>query len=91
MNRANQPRPIHGPAEVIDFDAARLNALAPQLRRQLMSEAALLAQAFAPDGRAEELEVMAQTLSKGGRDAEMDRNHARGLAAALRRLARDPD
>ena len=30
---------------------------------------------------------MAQALSSGERDEEMDRNHARRLAAALRHLA----
>lgn len=77
-------------AEVLDFDGALLDALPPEVRSQLMSEAALLAQAFAPAGRSEELEIMARTLSAGEHDAEMDRKHARGLAAALRRLAGEP-
>jgi hypothetical protein len=31
---------------------------------------------------------MARALSAGAKDREMDRRHARGLAAALNRLAR---
>jgi len=90
VDRAKQPKSEAPAAEVIDFDEALLDAFAPEVRSRLISEAALLAQAFAPEGRAEELEAMAQTLSSGARDAEMDRRHARGLAAALRRLAHDP-
>jgi hypothetical protein len=48
----------------------------------------LLAQAFAPEGCADQLIAMAKALSSGARDSEMDRQHARRLAAALRRLAR---
>ncbi len=33
---------------------------------------------------------MAETLSSGDRDDEMDRAHARKLAAALKRLATEP-
>ena len=33
---------------------------------------------------------MAETLSTGFRDAEMERTHARKLSAALKRLAKDP-
>ena len=90
MNRAGQPRQTPPAGEVIDFDAALLHAFSPEMRSRLMSEAALLAQAFAPEGRAEELELMARTLSAGEHDGQMDRKHARGLAAALHRLARDP-
>ncbi len=37
-----------------------------------------------------ELQEMADTLSCGFRDAEMERAHARKLSAALKRLAKDP-
>ena len=49
----------------------------------------MLAGVFAPDGGARGLMRMADQLSAGTRDAEMDRAHARRLAAALKRLARD--
>ena len=51
----------------------------------------MLAEAFAPEGRAEELRVMAETLASGARDEEMDRERARLLACALRRLARNAE
>jgi len=74
--------------EVFDFDEALLNACAPWLRADLLTEAELVAEVFAPSGRREDLEGMAAQLSAGQRDAEMDRCHARKLAAALRHLAR---
>ena len=74
-------------AEVISFDDAVLNACAPALRADLLAEAAILAQAFAPDGDPARLIAMAHALSRGERDVEMDRRHARQLAAALRHLA----
>jgi hypothetical protein len=74
--------------DVIDFEAALLDACSPDLREELMAEAALLADAFSPNGRAEELDAMAATLCAGARDEEMDRDRARRLAAALRTLAR---
>lgn len=52
-------------------------------------EARLLAGVFAPGGEADALTRMAAQLSAGERDGEMDRAHARLLAAALKRLARD--
>lgn len=76
--------------EVVDFDAAMLDACAPGMRADLLMEARLLADAFAPAGEAAALERMAAQLSAGERDAEMDRAHARRLAAALKRLAREP-
>lgn len=76
-------------AEIIDFDDALLNACAPEIRADLMLEARLLAGVFAPDGTAEALGRMAGQLSAGERDAEMDRAHARRIAAALKRLARE--
>lgn len=74
--------------EVLDFQEALLDACAPDLRADLLSEAALLAQAFAPQGDAAALTALAQALSSGARDAEMGQVHARRLAAALRHLAK---
>jgi hypothetical protein len=78
-------------AEIVDFDEALLDACPEDVRSDLMSEASLLAQAFAPEGRREQLEEMALALTAGSRDEEMGRAHARRLAAALRRLARGAD
>lgn len=74
---------------VLDFDDALLNACAPETRSDLLIEARLLAGVFAPRGQADALTRMAAQLSAGERDSEMDRAHARLLAAALKRLARD--
>ncbi len=75
-------------AEVVQFDDLVLDACGPELRDQLLVEAAMLAEAFAPEGRTEEILAMAETLASGDRDEEMDRERARRLACALRRLAR---
>ena len=75
-------------AQVVNFDEALLDACSADQRADLLAEAALLAQAFAPEGEAEHLLTMAEILSSGERDDEMGRNHARRLAAALRHLAR---
>ena len=88
MGQARHKPQAHGRAKVVDFDEALLAAAPSELREDLMAEAALLADAFAPEGRGEELRAMAATLSLGARDEEMDRSHARRLAAALRILAR---
>ena len=76
--------------EVIDFDAALLNACPEDERADLMVEARMVAQAFSETGAADELERMAHGLSVGGKDGEMGRAHARKLAAALKALAADP-
>jgi hypothetical protein len=78
------------PCEIIDFDTALLDSCPADEREDLLTEARIVAHAFAEKGAAEELEAMAQTLSAGDRDDEMDRAHARKLAAALKRLASDP-
>jgi hypothetical protein len=77
-------------AEIIDFDEALLNRCTPELRSELLTEASMLAQAFAPEGGPEELREMARVLSSGVRDGEMGRARARLLAAALKHLAEDP-
>ena len=75
-------------AKVVNFEDALLGACPPEARAQVLAEAALLADAFAPDGRSEQLTAMAQALTTDGPDPHLDREHARRLAAALRRLAR---
>ncbi len=89
MDRAPRPDAPKTTGEVIDFDQALLEACPAELRDDLISEASLLAQAFAPEGRAGQLSAMAEQLSSGVRDADIGRTHARRLAAALRHLARD--
>jgi hypothetical protein len=74
---------------VFDFDEALLEACPPGIRSDLLMEARLLAGVFAPSGHADALTQMAAQLSAGERDGEMNRAHARRLAAALKRLARD--
>ncbi|MBU1377150.1 MAG: hypothetical protein KKE02_13620 [Alphaproteobacteria bacterium] len=86
------PRPKEGRdggCEVIDFDVALLDACAPDVRSDLLIEARLLADVFAPGRDPVALTRMATQLSAGERDAELGRAHARRLAAALKRLARD--
>lgn len=90
MNRARKSEMSQKPCEVIDFDEALLDSCPAEEKAELMTEARILAQAFATEGAVEELEEMAETLSAGFRDAEMERAHARKLSAALKRLARDP-
>jgi len=87
MDNTSKDDCMVGSAEVFNFDDAMLNACAPDLRADLLAEAAMLAQAFAPEGDPAHLTAMAHALSAGERDDEMDRNHARRLAAALRHLA----
>jgi hypothetical protein len=93
MAPMNSPKRQIAPAscaEIVDFDQALLDHCSPELRAELLAEAALLAQAFAPEGGPDELMEMARVLSAGDRDAEFGRARARKLAAALRRLAQDP-
>lgn len=89
MSHAQKSDPDKSTCEVIDFGEALIDACPAGEREELMTEAKILAQAFASDAGGEVLEEMAEALSTGGRDAEMDRVHARKLAAALRRLARE--
>lgn len=87
MDPARPTHPSPPTAEVLDFDAALLAASAQDVREDVMAEAMLLADAFAPEGRAEELRLMAAALISGERGDPSDRARARLLAAALRRLA----
>lgn len=74
-------------AELVDFDAALFATLPARLKAELLQEAQLLIGAFGgPD--AESLDALAGELSAGGRDLDMDRAHARRLAATLKHLAR---
>ena len=75
-------------AEVVQFDDALLDACGPELRAELITEAAMLAEAFAPEGRTEQLLAIAAALASGARDEEMDSMRARQLACALHCLAR---
>lgn len=87
MGDGSKNREASATAKVVNFDEAMLDACTPELRADLLAEAAMLAHAFAPEGEPEHLIAMAHALSAGERDSEMDRNHARRLAAALRHLA----
>ena len=89
MGRLHENETPSQVCEVVDFDAAMLDACAAEIRADLLREARLLAGVFAPDGGPAALIRMAEQLSAGSRDAEMERAHARRLAAALKRLARD--
>jgi hypothetical protein len=91
MDSAPQPDAPKTSGEIIDFDEALLEACPADLRAQLIIEASLLAQAFAPDRSADQLLALADQLSGGIRDAEMSRARARRLAAAMRHLARGAD
>jgi len=88
MNRARTYERPREACEIIDFDDVLLAACRPEARADLLTEADLLAGAFAPSGSPEALEQLAEMLSSGERDAEMGRAHARRLAAALRRRAK---
>lgn len=88
MHRAPRPAEPHVGGEVIDFEQALLDACPAAERRELMIEAGMLAEAFAPRGRRPQIEALARTLCSGARDLDFGRAHARRLAAALRRLAR---
>ena len=87
MKETSTDRASPATSEVVNFDEAMLDACSAQLRADLLAEAAMLAQAFAPEGDPAHLTAMAHALSSGARDGEMDRNHARRVAAALRHLA----
>lgn len=87
MGRTRENERLSQPCEIVDFDEALFDACAPGQRAELLREARLLAGVFAPGGVAAELREMAHQLSAGARDSEMQRAHARRLAAALKRLA----
>ena len=76
---------------IVDFDEALLAACPPEELDELLREAALLAQAFAPEGRAAQIKALADELTSGARELERGRRHAVRLAAALRRLAKEAE
>ena len=76
------------PCQIVDFDDALLDACPPQVKADLMMEAELLAGVFAPGRATQDLQRIATQLSSGERDGEMNRAHARRLAAALNRIAK---
>lgn len=88
MDRAHKIKPRPETAEIVDFDEILLDTMSAERRADLLAEAAMLARVFAPGGAGEELQAMARVLSSGAKDREMDRRHARGLAAALHRIAK---
>jgi hypothetical protein len=88
MDHPPRPEAPHARGQVVDFDEALLDACSADELAEIMTEAAMLAEAFAPEGRAEQIAAMARSLQSGVRDLEIGRAHARLLAAALRRLAR---
>lgn len=88
MKQAPIPHAPNDGGKVVDFDEALLDACPPERLDEVMAEAELLTQAFAPDGRAAQIEALARSLQSGVRDLEFGRAAARLLAAALRRLAR---
>jgi len=75
-------------ADVVDFDEALLDSCPVQELRELMTEADLVAHAFAPRGQAREIAQLADRLQSGVRELDYGRARARRLAAALKRLAR---
>lgn len=86
------PRRHTGPpqaCEIVDFDEALLDACSAAVRADVMMEAELLVGVFAPSREPDRLARIADQLSAGQRDAEMNRAHARRLAAALKRIARN--
>ena len=74
---------------VFDFDEVLLGACPAHVRADVMMEAELLVGVFAPGLEPDRLDRIAAQLSAGERDAEMPRAHARRLAAALKRIARN--
>ena len=90
MDQRQNTKAEDGGAEIVDFDEALLDACAPEVRADLLTEAEMLAEALAPEDRGTELRDLAHSLSTGGgAESEIPRPRARRLAAALRRLARD--
>jgi hypothetical protein len=91
MDQAKTPPERACRGEVVDFDEALLDACPRHRLVEVMTEAALLASAFAPEGRMAEIRSLASSLQAGVRDLEMGRAHARLVAAALRRMARQAE
>ena len=91
MNPSRREDGLRAAGEIVDFDEALLDACPAEELAELMREAGLLAQAFAPEGRAAQIRALASELQSGLRHLERGRRHAVHLAAALRRLARNAE
>lgn len=74
--------------KVVSLDEALLQVCSGEEREQLLGEAILLVDAFAPEGRSPELMAIAHTLTVSAPGDRADRRHARKLAATLREMAR---
>lgn len=89
QSRARSSRPS---AKVVDFDEALLATFPAELQAELRAEAEMLSCALTQAGCPAELEGMAHALCRNdgetAGDVTMDRRRARGLAAAIRLLAR---
>jgi hypothetical protein len=83
----NEDEPLTG-GEVVDFDEALLDHCPAEELRDLMTEANLIAEVFAPRQRPREIARLAETVQSGVKELDFGRARARRLAAALRRLAR---
>jgi hypothetical protein len=73
---------------VVDFGDALLDACPADQFAEVMTEAEMLASAFAPRGRGRQIDELAESLRMGAARLEAGRAHVCRLAAALRRLAR---
>lgn len=73
--------------KVINLDEALLETCSGEERQDLLGEAILLAETFAPEGGRPELLAMAQTLTAAPQGDPAERRHTRKLAATLRDLA----
>ena len=87
MTQATEQPATDRTGQIVDFDEVLLDACTPEAFCEVMAEANLIADAFAPERRAAEVAALAKSLQSGVRDLEMGRAHALLLAAALRRLA----
>jgi hypothetical protein len=88
MDHAPSPQEPREGGEVVDFGDAVLQACPAEERIEVMTEAAMVAKAFAPQGRPAQIEALAQELRTGAREHWRGRRRLLSLAAALRRLAR---
>lgn len=90
MTNARVDRTGSKGGKVVEFDQGLLDACPPDVRAEILTEASLLAQALRPEERSAQLTTIADALASRRHEGEPDRLHARRLAAALRRLARNP-
>lgn len=88
MQRATRREEPHAGGDIIDFEQALLDACPAAELNELMTEAEMLADAFAPSRRPAHVAALARSLDAGLRHLDHGRARARRLAAALRRLAK---